>query len=97
MKPVCIEDYFRRSGDEKIIKGHTIENEQGFMSYLIDGDTFIGLHVYGDGHYWNKEADRIAGQNGCIKIRMATRRNPAPWKRLFDFNVIGYVLEREVK
>lgn len=91
-----LQDYLDRSGDDKVYTTNLTENEHGFATWSIDGDTLIAVNVYGDGLYWNNFMDAKAKENGCNKVRFSTRRNAEAMKRKFKFNIVGYVLEREV-
>jgi len=91
-----VQKYFDKSGDEKIFTSNMEENEHGFCSYSIDKDVLIIGNVYGDGKYWDSFLSEIATNNGCVKMRFATRRNPEAFTRRHGYNVVGYILEKEV-
>lgn len=93
-----IEDYLKKSGDEKIFLNNLIENENGFASYRISGDTLVLLNVYSkNGDYWNGKFMKIARENGCKKIKFGTRRNYKGFVRKYNYKLVGYILEKEVR
>lgn len=96
MKPVSIEDYFKRSGDDSLMRGEVEQDETGFIIFRVDGDILNGLNIYGDGDKWRDRLIEIAKERGCNKIRCCTRRNPEAFSKKFGMEIIGYIMEKEV-
>ena len=97
MKPVSIEDYLERSGDDGIVTAqHTIRDKFGFLSYNIVNDVLQIMQVYGDGKHWQYIIEEIAKDIGVKKIQFGTYRNPKAMGRMFGYKVIAYLLEKEV-
>jgi hypothetical protein len=96
MRKEIIEDYLKRSGDTQIFTQNLIENEHGFASFQITEEALVILNVYGDGKYWDDQLCQIANELGLAKVRFATRRNPKPFERKFNYKTIGYVMEKEI-
>ena len=92
-----IQDYFKRSGDERLQDGNKEENEHGFCIWRASGDSLILVHVYGDSNYWDKWADDKAKELGLRSIMFATKRNPGAFLRKYNYRVIGTMFERSAK
>jgi hypothetical protein len=93
------QEYWDKSGDSVVIPNNFTRNEHGFASYQIieEGELILVVgNVYGDGEYWSNHLNRVAVENGCRKMRFATRRNPDAWCRKFGFDCVGWILEKEV-
>lgn len=94
-----VEDYFRRTGGSAHIEDAYTEyrRDKGFMVYLPAGEELHVLHTYGDGRYWLERAKEIGKKHGCTKLVATTRENRIDaFCRLFGFEKVGYVLEREL-
>ena len=92
-----IERYLKKSGDDYIDTTNLIENEHGFMSWKVDGDTLVQMSVYGDGQYWVDVANELGKQFNCKTILTSTTRNYKAYEKKFKFKLKGYILEKEVK
>lgn len=91
-------DYLKRSGDSKILTENLTQNEQGFVSYTITKDNvFVINQCYGSGKYWDDYCANKAKELHCSKIRFATKRNYKGFEKKYKYNMIGYILEKEVK
>ena len=91
-----IEKYLKKSGDDEISTSNLVENQHGFMSWRTHKDTFVGINVYGDGHYWDAFANELAKKLGLKKIMFATKRSPKVFEKKYGYKITGYILEREV-
>lgn len=89
--------YLDKSGDEFICITNLVENEHGFASYFLEPHVLVVVNVCGDVKHWDKFFSNMAKENNCKKIRFVTRRSPEAWGRLIGFELVGYILEREVK
>lgn len=89
-------DYCRRSGDKSIAKDNYIENEYGFMSWVIEDEAVVAVQVYGDGVYWKQRLTDIAKENGCSKIMFHTQRNPQAWVRKYNAKIVHSLMMIEV-
>jgi len=96
MKQEDLQDYLKRSGDDKIIERNLIENEYGFMTWTADEDSIIAINVYGDGKYWDRVLVNLAKELGVNKIIFGTQRNFKAYERKFGYKLKGYILEKEV-
>lgn len=90
--------YYAKSGDDHLVGGNVVCNEQGFLTYDIKGDVFEMCNVFGNGEYWQSEIERLAHEAGCKSILCATLRNPKPMCRKFGYTVIKTVtvLQKEI-
>lgn len=91
------QEYWDKSGDTIIIPTNFTRNEHGFASYSIEGEVLIIGNVYGDGGYWRDFFNDKAKENGCTRLRFATRRNPEAWNRKYEFECVGWILEKDVE
>ena len=89
--------YLEKSGDDYIDKTNLIENEHGFMSWKVDGDKLVQMCVYGDGPYWTDFANELGKQFNCKTIITSTSRNYKAYEKKYNFKLVGYILEKEVK
>lgn len=100
MKPVSLDDYFKRSGDTELTESqYKIDSKQhGFFSYDISGDTLTVIQMYGNMKHWEQVMVDEAKKHGCKKILAGTWRNGKAMARLFKAKIIatGTLLEREV-
>lgn len=95
--PDFLEDYYKKSGDTCLIGKYIITDEDnGFMTYDIDGDIFIIGNAYGNGIHWDEIATNLAKANGCKIIRFGTKKNPKTFERKYKYNLVGYIMERSV-
>ena len=92
------ERYLKKSGDDYIETENLIENEHGFMSWKVDGDKFVCINVYGDGEYWDEYMNELAKQLGCKTILGGTtRKSYKAFVKKYNFKLVGYIFEKEVK
>ena len=93
------ERFLEKSGSRKVLTDNLIENEHGFMSWVLDDDAFVCLNVYGDGDYWDKYMNELAKQFGCKTILGGTTRKAGmkAFERKYGFKLRGYIFEKEVK
>ena len=92
------ERYLKKSGDDYIETENLIENEHGFMSWKVDGDKFVCINVYGNGEYWDKYMNELAKQLGCKTILGGTtRKSYKAFVKKYNFKLVGYIFEKEVK
>ena len=92
------ERYLKKSGDDYIETENLIENEHGFMSWKVDGDKFVCMNVYGNGKYWDEYMNELAKQLGCKAILTGTsRKSYKAFVKKYNFKLVGYILEKEVK
>lgn len=94
MDKKSLDDYLKRSGDEKLPDGELIENKHGFCVYRYRDDAFVLAAVYGDGAYWNKWAEDKAKSRGLNKIMCATKRSPNAYIKKHGYHVVAHLLER---
>jgi|TARA_R110000803_G_scaffold139163_2_gene205841 hypothetical protein len=96
MTPEDIERYEKKS-NSKFDDTNLIDNEHGFMSWKLDGESFVCLSAYGDGVYWDKYMNELAKQLGCTKILTSTeRKSYKAYVRKYNFKLVGYILEKGV-
>jgi hypothetical protein len=92
------ERYLKKSGDDYIETENLIENEHGFMSWKVDGNKFVCMNVYGNGKYWDEYMNELAKQLGCKTIFTGTsRKSYKAFVKKYNFKLVGYILEKEVK
>ena len=91
-----VEDYFNRSGDEKLSPGSVETYKDGFCVWRIHDDSLVLVNVYKYGEYWNQWATKKAKERGLKKVMFATKRNPEGFERKFGFKLTGYILERDI-
>ena len=93
-----LERYFKKSGDTTIQPDNLIVTDDGFATWTIDQEdnTLVGLNVYGNGKYWEEFGNELAKKLGCKKIRVATKRSPKAFVKKYGFELVGYILEKEV-
>lgn len=91
-----LERYLEKSGDTYIIPENLIENDHGFMSWKVDGNSLVLFNVYGDGKYWDAFSLELAKRLGLKTIRIGTLRNPKVFEKKYNYNIIGHILEKEV-
>ena len=92
------ERYLKKSGDDYIETENLIENEHGFMSWKVDGNKFVCMNVYGDGEYWDEYMNELAKQLGCKTILGGTtRKSYKAFVKKYNFKLVGYIFEKEVK
>lgn len=93
------ERFLKKSGSRKVLTDNLIENEHGFMSWVLDDDAFVCLNVYGNGDYWDKYMNELAKQLGCKTILGGTTRKAGykAFERKYGFKLKGYIFEKEVK
>lgn len=96
MNQKYIEDYLKKSGDEKIIDKNYTENEYGFITYDIIGEVIFVYNCYGDGIYWNMFLEELAKRLNKKKIIITTKRNPKVVERRGGYKLEGYVMSKEV-
>lgn len=98
MNPAHLADYFAKSGDEELLPGELLQNENGFMVFEIKGSTFYLLHMYGNGRYWQNLAERAARKAGCTEIIIGTYRNPETLTRKYGYKVMrhGVIMKKEL-
>ncbi len=73
-----------------------VDKEKGFCQIKDDGQTLFVLRVCGDGLFWDTFIYDEALRRGCHRIRFGTQRDPKAFVRKFGYDVIGYILEKEV-
>ena len=89
---------FKEKANSELDYTNLIENEHGFMSWKIDGDKFVCINVYGDGEYWDKYMNELAKQLGCKTILGGTtRKSYKAFVKKYNFKLVGYIFEKEVK
>ena len=92
------ERFLEKSGSRKVMTNNLIENEHGFISWELDDDAFVCLNVYGDGDYWDKYMNELAKQLGCKTILGGTtRKSYKAFVKKYNFKLVGYIFEKEVK
>ena len=91
-----IEDYLKRSGDKELLEGELEENEHGFCIWQVNNDKLVLIQVYGNGIYWDNWASEKAREMNLKEIFFATRRNPQGFVRKYGYEVIGYILKRNI-
>jgi hypothetical protein len=99
-----LEDYFKKSGDTEIDKsGNLVVLPFGFCVWTINenGDLLL-LQVYvtkgqGNGRKMDAFTIELAKRISAKKIVFATKRNPKGFIRKYGYNLVGYILEKEVK
>lgn len=93
-----LNDYFARSGDKELSDGKLEEDEHGFCVWRTYEDSFILVHVYGDGQYWDDFATEKARELGMKKVIFGTLRNPELFIRRskYDYKIACFLLERAV-
>ena len=92
------ERYLKKSGDDYIETENLIENEHGFMSWKVDGNKFVCMNVYGNGKYWDEYMNELAKQLGCKTILGGTtRKSYKAFVKKYNFKLVGYIFEKEVK
>jgi hypothetical protein len=90
--------FLEKSRSEYVDETNLIENEHGFMSWKIDGDKFVCINVYGNGEYWDKYMNELAKQLGCKTILGGTtRKSYKAFVKKYNFKLVGYIFEKEVK
>jgi hypothetical protein len=90
--------YLKKSKDTEVIESNLIENEHGFMTWVIDPpSTFVAINVYGDGEYWDRYMNSLAKELGLSKILIATKRSPKAFQKKYKYNLIGYIMEKGVE
>lgn len=89
-------DFLQRTGDRTITQTNYTENEHGFCSYKIDGDTFQVIQAYGDGKYWQTFFEQKAKENNCKRIIFYTRRNPKAFVRKYGLQVVQTLMMKEL-
>lgn len=92
-----VEQYFRKSGDSKLLPGMVLTDDHGFLVYTLCDDFLLILHMFGDGKYWIARAEEIARQHGKKELRGGTVRNPFAMARATGFKLAGFILSKEVK
>lgn len=90
------EEYLQSVGKHQLDGDYIEHNEHGFITFSFIGDAMVVPDGYGDGKYWLDRTIEIAKENGCKKIRGATRRNIKAYCKMFGMKVVAYVVEREV-
>lgn len=90
--------FLTKSGDPGISAAfdELFENDKGFISFRVTGDSLFIVQCYGDGRYWMDVARGVAKKLGLTKIQFTTRRNYRAFERRHGFKLIGYVMESEV-
>jgi len=92
-----LQRYLEKSGDTELSEGtNLIENDKGFMTWRIHKDSFVGVNIYGDGHYWDAFANELAKHLGLKKLMFATKRSPKVFEKNYGYKITGYILEKEV-
>jgi len=98
-----LDDYLIRSGDtwESVEEAldELIVNEMGFVNYSVVGDTMDWTVVYGPGNglYWRTFMMNLAKGLGLKKIRGYSTRYPTNYIDNWHYQVVGYIVEKEVK
>ena len=92
-----LQDYFNRSGDSELSDGIFIDGgDNGFCIYRVTDKKLILINVYGNGKFWNKWAEDKARELNLKTILFATKRNPKGFHRKYNYNIVGYILERDL-
>jgi len=92
-----VEEYLRKSGDDKIASGNIEISDHGFCVWGILEDKLILIQVYGDGEFWDMWADNKAEEMGKEKVFFATKRSPRSFAKKYGYEISGYILERKAK
>jgi len=91
-----LEHYLSKSGDDKISDGNIEYADHGFCTWCLNGDVLLLINVYGNGCYWNDWAERKAKELNIKRIVFATKRSPKAFIRKHNFELKGYILERQI-
>lgn len=91
-------EYFKKSGDDYLYLDNLIVTDKGFASFEINEEenAIVLLQVYGDGKFWDEFFTDLAKKLNKNKIIIGTKRNPRGFCRKFGFNLVGFILEKEV-
>ncbi|MBT7079882.1 MAG: hypothetical protein HN929_00150 [Chloroflexi bacterium] len=94
-----LKDYLKRSGTEDFngFSGELEIAEHGFCNYRIGDDYIVVYHMYGNGSHWDDFLTNLAVRNNKSRILLTTKRNPATIMRKFDFEIQGYIMQKEIK
>lgn len=85
-------DFLHRSGDRTITQTNYTENDHGFVSYKIEGNTLHVIQVYGDGKHWEKFFRKLAKEQGIKRAMFYTRRNPKAFQRRYGAKIVQTVM-----
>jgi len=91
-----IRRYIKKSGDQFISEGNIESNEHGFCVWGINGEKLVLINVFWDGVYWDEWSVSKARELKMKSIFIATKRSHKAYTKKYNYNVVGYVLEKGV-
>ena len=89
-------DYFAKTGKVELNGSVIYELNNGFVTYIHQGDRLLVPDVYGNGLYWLAKMEELAKSLHCTKLVGGTTRNVKAYNKMFGTKIIGYILEKEI-
>jgi len=90
---IDIDEYLRRSGDQRVFDWPTVESPYGWFNWIEQDGAMIVGNAMGDVRALMDIARGMARERGLSPIRFGVRRGARAYQRLFNARIAGQIIE----